>query len=184
MKKDNFWKKYSQNKLLLIGIIFIAVTLFFFFNQFAVKSKLKRVDGTIRNANTYIETITDWRGNKSQKSELIFYMKEHKKRFYLSRNIGNEYYDKKYDNILKDIINSDTITVLVRSRWVGDYEPKIFQISNGNKIILAYDEVRKENSFVAIYLLILGIVSLIFFYKMKYPDKWHEIFNQKDNLKY
>lgn len=176
---DKKWeKKYEQNKLLIFGILLITISIYFGIDSFAIKSRLTPITGTLKNAKTYIETVSDWRGNKSNKSELIFYLKEYKKKFYLSQNIGKNYIDKEYENILKDLTKVDSISIWVRPREIDDYEPKIFQITSGNKIILEFDDIRIEKSPVAIFTLIIGIGFILLFFRKRFPDQWYEIFNK------
>lgn len=175
MTKIDWWTRNNQTRLLIFGITLTFLGIYFLQDSFAIKSRLSGLEGTIRSANTYIETNTDRHGNSSQKSELIFYLNEYKKKFYMAHNIGDEYYDNKYENILQQIKRADSVTVWIRPNNFEDYQPKIFQITSEEGIILDFEDVRTESSSITIILLILGIGSMILFFYLRFPDKWEKI---------
>lgn len=171
------WTRNYQNRLLIFGIMLTISGIYFLQDSMAIKSKLIELKGTIRSADTYTETNTDRNGHSSQKSELIFYLNEHKKKFYMAHNIGDEYFDKEYEGILKQINRADFISVWIRPRDTDDFQPKIFQITSGDNIILDFDNVKTENSAVTIFMLILGLGSIVLFLHLRFPEKWRKIMN-------
>jgi len=177
MIKKDWWTNNYQIRLLIFGIMSTIGGIYFLQDSFAIKSRLIGLEGTVRTADTYTETNTDRYGHSSQKSELIFYMYEHKKMFYMAHNIGDKYYDNEYENILNQIKHAASITVWIRPRDIDNFKPKLFQITSGDKVILNYDDVRTEKSAVALFVLILGLGSIAFFLYLRFPDKWKEIMN-------
>jgi hypothetical protein len=177
MIKKDWWTRNYQNRLMIIGIMLTIFGIYELQDSFAIKSRLKGLKGTIRSADTYTETVTDRYGHSSQKCELIFYLNGYEKKFYLAHNIGDEYYDKEYENILQQINQADSITVWIRLQDIEDFQPKIFQITNGNEIILNFNDVRTEKSPVTLFMLIFGIGSIALFIYFRYPDKWKKIMN-------
>jgi hypothetical protein len=175
MIKNDWWTKNNQNGLLIIGTILTILGIYELQDSFAIKSRLKGLKGTIRTADTYIETNTDRYGHSSQKSELIFYLNEYKKEFYMAHNIGDDYFDREYENILKQLKRADSIIVWVRPRDIKDYQPKVFQITSGNDVILDFDDLRTEKSPVTIFMLILGLGSIVLFVYIRFPSKWEKI---------
>lgn len=177
MTNKDWWKRNYQNRLLIIGILLTGLGIYDLQDSFAIKSRLIAIKGTIRSADIYTKTNTDRKGHSSQKSELIFYLNEHKKQFYIAHNIGGEYFDKEYEDILKQIIHADFISVWIRPRDSNDFQPKIFQITSGDNIILDFDDVRTENSAITIFMLFLGLGSISLFLYLRFPEKWRKIMN-------
>ncbi len=176
MNKD-WWKRNYQNKLLIFGLLLTIFGIYELQDSFAIKSMLVEIKGTIRSSNTYIETNTDRKGHSSQKSELIFYLNEHYKKFYLAHNIGNAYTDKDYDNIVNQLKSAKIVSVWIRKRDIDEYQPKVFQITSGNNVILDFKDVRTENSAVIFFMLIIGIGSICGFLYLRFPEKWNKIMN-------
>jgi len=58
------------------------------------------------------------------------HINEFKKKFYMAHNIGGDFTDKNYDNILSQLKSSDSISVWIRHRDLESYQPKFFQINN------------------------------------------------------
>ena len=170
-------RSYYLNRLLLLGIMFTCYGLYQLQDNFVIKSRLTELKGTLRAADTYITTITDHRGHSSQKSELIFYLKEYKKKFYMAHNIGQDFTDKNYDNILSQLRSSDSISVWIRPRDMESYQPKFFQLNNKEKTILDINEVTTETGYLTLFLLFAGVAILLFYFYSRYPDKWDKIMN-------
>jgi len=172
--KQNMERKYS---LLFAGILILSFGCYLLVNSFARKSDLVKINGTIRSAKTYIEKVEGRDGHKSQKSELIFYLNEHNKKFYFMRNIGSKYYDEEYEKIKRSLLNVDSVTVWVRSRNINDYEPKVFQISNNENVILSIEDVRTEASIPVISFVLLGFSAIIFSLSLIFPEKRNKVLN-------
>lgn len=162
---------------MIFGIMLTIGGIYFLQDSMAIKSRLIELKGTICSADTYTETNTDRNGHSSQKSELIFYLNEHRKKFYMAHNIGDDYYDKEYERILKQINRAEFISVWIRPRDSDDFQPKIFQITSGGNIILDFDDVRTEKSTVTLFMLIIGLGSIAMFLYLRFPEKWRKIMN-------
>jgi hypothetical protein len=175
MVKENWWKRYHQNRILIFGILLTVLGVYELQDSFVIKSRLKELKGTLRTADTYLSSNTDRYGHSSQKSELIFYLNEFKKKFYLAHNIGESYDDRDYDNILSQLNSADSISVWVKPGNIEDYQPKIFQISSNKKIILALNDVSGETGFLTMFLLLVGIGSILFYLYIRFPERWNKI---------
>ena len=169
-------RNYYLNRLLLIGIMLTCFGLYQLQDNFVIKSRLTALKGTLRAADTYITTIT-YRNHSSQKSELIFYLKEYNKKFYMSHNIGEDITDKNYDSILSQLRSSDSISVWIRPRDKESYQPKFFQLNNKEKTILDIQDVTTETGYLTLFSLFLGVAILLFYFYRRYPDKWDKIMN-------
>lgn len=174
MNKD-WWKRNYQNRLLILGIILTAFGIYELQDSFVIKSRLIEIKGTIRNADTYSRTNTDRYGHSSQRSELIFYLNEHKKKFYLARNIGDKYYDNEYEEIANRLKQADSISVWIKPSELNEFQPKVFQIASDKNTILDFNNVRTEKNGMTIFLLILGIGSMLLYLYLRFPEKWNKI---------
>jgi hypothetical protein len=176
MKRD-WWTENYQNALLILGILLAGLGIYELQDSFVIKSRLVELSGTIRSADTYTESNTDRKGHSSQKGELIFYLNGHNKKFYMAHNIGDEYFDKEYENIAIQLKRADNVSVWVRGRDIDEYQPKIFQITSGDEVILDYDNVRTEKSALTMFMLIFGFGSILLFLYLRFPQKWRKIMN-------
>jgi hypothetical protein len=169
-------KTYYLKRLLILGIMLTCFGLYQLQDNFVIKSRLTALKGTLRAADTYITTIT-YRNHSSQKSELIFYLKEYNKKFYMFHNIGDDLTDQNYDDILSQLKSSDSISVWIRPHDMESYQPKFFQITNKEKIILDIKDVTTEMGYLTLFSLLLGGAVLLFYFYRRYPDKWDKIIN-------
>ena len=69
-------------------------------NVWTSDADLTQLKGNLQAVNTYVSTVTDRRGHTSQKSEMIFFLNDRKQKYQLTENIGDKYYDDKYEHIL------------------------------------------------------------------------------------
>ena len=140
------------------------------------KSNLVPFTGTLRTADIYTSTVSDRRGHKSQKTELIFYLNEFDKKFSLVENIGQDYYSKDYGTLLRNLNKADNITVWVRNSEKDDYEPKVFQIDRDELTILDFDTVKFKNRCATAFMLFMGLGSIVLFTWFRYPGKLKKVF--------
>ncbi len=173
--KYNWWSRNYQNRLLIIGILLTGFSVYEIPTILTFKSSLTQIKGTLRAADTYVTNVTDRRGHESRKSELIFYINERQQKFYLAENIGDEWRDEKYENILQGIKRADTVTVWVRKSEVDENEPQVFQIDNDNTTLLDFETVRKDKIPLTAFMLLLGLGSITAFLWLRFPGKFNKI---------
>ena len=142
------------------------------------KSSLVPLRGTVRYADVYTTTVSDRRGHKSQKSELIFYLYEYKKKFYLAENIGDSRSSQMHLNLRNGLRKADSVTIWVKKSEKEEYQPKVFQIDRDEKVtLLEFESVRTAHSPVTAFILILGLGSIGFYFWTKYPKKINSLFS-------
>lgn len=163
----NSWSKYHRNSLLIFGLALTGLGIYHFSTLLTFKSQLANITGVLSSADMYVTTVEQRRGAKSQKSELVFYISGRQQKFSLIENIGDEYRNETFEKIIKDLNRADSITVWVKQTELDTYEPKIFQIDTDRKTILEFETVRTENSETTLFLLFLGVGSLIFYFWAK-----------------
>jgi hypothetical protein len=144
------------------------------------KSNLTQIKGTLRSAETYVTNVKDSRGHESRKSELIFYINGRQQKYYFAENIGDKWRDDKHEKILQGLKRADTVTVWVRKSEVDEYEPEVFQIDNERTTLLDFETVRTDKSPMTVFLLILGVGSIILFLWFRYPDKFNKILGSNE----
>ncbi|PZX60213.1 hypothetical protein LV84_00484 [Algoriphagus ratkowskyi] len=168
----------SKYELRIIGfgiICLISALLLNFQTMTTFKSSLERLDGTIFTSKVFIENVST-RGrfgheDKSRRATLSFSLDEFAKQFILRENIGEEYSKQEYYRISDFLKNSESVTVWVNRNQMENFEPKVYQIDVNGQTILAFDDVKTENSGIFMFLLILGLVSTCFGMYSRYPDR-------------
>ena len=107
----------------LIGMFLMGVICLLFAIQLlniilTSRSSLTPIRGTLENSNIYITTVSSKTKYNyeaiSQKSELIFYLIEFKKKFALVENIGSDYRNKEYEDIQSKLKKADSVTVWIK----------------------------------------------------------------------
>jgi hypothetical protein len=142
------------------------------------KSSLIPVRGTIESADIDIKTVTDRKGHKSQVSEVVFYLNESKMKFQLAENIGSGCaYDDHFE-IVKGLKKSKSVTVWIKERDLNETGPEIFEIENENGyVLLDIETVKADKRPITAFLLFMGMGSIVFFFWIKYPDKFRKVFS-------
>jgi hypothetical protein len=175
MKYD--WRaRLYQNTLLIFGIAAICLGLYQLPTIFTPRSNLAQIKGKLRAGDTYITTVTDARGNESRKAELIFYLYGRQQKYYLAENIGNEWRDRKYEDILKALNRADTVTLWIRKSEVERYEPKVFQIDDEKETLLDFNTVRETGATLNAFMFLLGVGSILMFLWIRFPRKFKQMF--------
>jgi hypothetical protein len=167
IKTNKTFDKGRLFTLFLLGIFIIIFSL----QQFAVtwtsKSSLMPLKGTLENCETYVTTVTSKSGHyfhyesKSQKSELIFYLYEFKKKFILSENIGSSHRNEEYEKIKSKLKAADSVTVWVKKSESDFWEPIVFQIDTDRGTALELDTVRFKDRHLKTLLFILGLGCIL-----------------------
>jgi len=184
--KYEWWTRNYQVRLLLFGIVVTGLGIFQLPTIWTFKSELTKIRGTLRAADANVTNVTDRRGHDSRKSELIFYLNRRKQKFYLAENIGDEWYNNKYENLLKGLKHADTITVWVKKSEVDEYKPEIFQIDTDRITLLEFETVRTAKSPFTALILLVGLGSITAFLWFRFPDKFNKILgikNKQANMK-
>jgi hypothetical protein len=175
-QENDWWKRNYRNRILIFGIMLTSFGIYELQTIWTSKSSLTQIKGTLQAADTYVTNVTDRQGHSSRKSELIFYMNEHKRKYSFVENIGDSYVDEKYEKILSGLRRADTISVWVKKSEVDEYEPKVFQIDSDKTTLLDFESVQTENSTLAAFMLVLGLGSIAFYFWSRYPDKFNNFF--------
>lgn len=170
-------QKNYQYRLLIFGLLLIGFAVYELPTIFTFKSDLREIKGTVRDADIYVTTVSDRRGRKSQKSELIFYLNERQQKFYLSENIGNSYQNKRFQKILSEIKQSDTLSVWLKKDEIHQYEPLVFQINNKYTTLLEFETVRTGKSPLIAMFFLMGMCSIIWFLWLRYPEVLNKLWN-------
>ena len=175
-RQNDSWSRYRRNRLLIFGLLLTGLGLYQFSNLLTFKSQLTDIKGILSSAEVYVTTVTDGsRGTKSHKSELIFYLSGRQQKFSLVENIGNNYRNVEFEQLRKELRQTDSVAVWVKQREVDAYEPKVFQIDADQKTILEFEKVRTRDSWVTLFLLFLGLGSLTFYFWTLYPEQFKKL---------
>lgn len=159
--------------LFLMGVTLLVIAIQQLTVIWTTENSLIPLKGTLQSCNTYITPVSNTKryGSKanSQKAELIFYLNEHKKKFTLMENIGDDYSNEEYENINRKLNRSDSVTVWVKKSAVADWEPKVFKINTDSETILKLQTIRFKERPLALFLLLMGLVSIFFPIYVFYP---------------
>lgn len=171
------YKEIYRIRILLFGIMLTGFAIYQLPTIWTFKSSLFPLHGTVKYADTYVTTVNDGRGHKSQKSELVFYLNEYNKKFCLVENIGNSFTNEEYQSILKGLRKADSVTVWVKKSDHQEFQPKVFQIDRDGKLtLLEFERVRTADSPLTAFMLVLGLGSIGFYFWTKYPEKFKKLF--------
>lgn len=132
--------------------------------------------GTLRDVSIYIRGVES-RNNMSNTSELIFFLNKSNKQYKLTENIGDDYVNKEYEKISQQLKSADTVVVWIKKSEIDNPSPKVFQIDVDNaNTILSAENVRTEKAFVTVFLLMIGTISILLFFGLKFPELARKIF--------
>lgn len=165
-----------QFRLLIFGIGLLVFSLYHFPDFIVFKSNLKAIKGTLISADTHINSVTVShhkygleQNDKSNKSELLFYLSGRQQRFALTENIGNSTHNKAFDKLVSKLRSADTITVWVRASEMERYEPKIYQIDGDNKTLLDFETGRTQGGVGIAVMFVMGLICVFLFVRLCYP---------------
>ncbi|BAO56193.1 hypothetical protein [Nonlabens marinus] len=180
MNSKKWWKNYYTELNLTFGITCIFCALYFFApTLFTLKSSLISKTGEIKKIETYYTQIVTDRGLhkvKSTKSQLQLQIIGQTQIYSLTKNIGYDYRNEKYENIKKSLLNSKTVKVWIKKNESKIWNPVIFEIEKDDgTIIYDMNDAKSELYFLFPFMIILGLFSSSMFFRHKYPKKFKKI---------
>jgi hypothetical protein len=157
-----------QNRLSFFGLSMILMSFYFFAPTiFTSKSSLISLEGTIKSANSLIETVSSTSKSgyeaKSRKASLTFSLKEYDKEFYISENLGNVLTDVNnngFENVAEYLENSDSVIVWIKKSDLNNLSPKVFQVDVDGKTEFEFEKIKSEFQYVFIFLLVIGVLCI------------------------
>ncbi|GGB65293.1 hypothetical protein GCM10007424_01510 [Flavobacterium suaedae] len=159
---------------LLIGIIVIGVAVKDLSSSFTSKSELIAIKGTVGYVNMNYKTVKNSRTRQPNYiTHLTFYLNQIKKEFKL---VEHEKYSEKHIKIAKGLKQADSITVWIKKNEIENYSPKIFGIDTDRKTLLSFEDVRTENGYFPVIFLSMGLLCILYFFYLRYPEKMKELF--------
>jgi hypothetical protein len=167
---DSRTKDYLTRGLIL-GLILLGIACYELPAAFVFKSSLIPLKGTLASSKIYIEPKRTDEGKVVRSSELIFFLNEYEQQYYLFENIYENRSNKKFDKIQTGLMLSDTITVWIKRSEINEYRPKLYQIERDKyKILLDMEDVRTENGFLILFMLVLGTGIIARYVYLRFPD--------------
>lgn len=159
---------------LFIGIIVIGVAVKDLGSSFISKSDLMAIKGTVRYVNMNYKIVTNSRTRQpNYMAHLTFYLNHAKKEFKLTE-CGK--YSEKHIKIAKGLKQADSVAIWVRKSDIESYSPKVFGIDTDRKTLLSFKDVRTENGYFPVILLSIGLLCILYFFYLRYPEKMKELF--------
>jgi hypothetical protein len=139
-------KDYKRQPILvlLFGIVLTGVGIYPVSKIWINKSDLIHLKGRLGSARTYVSMVFSEssrypnRTTRSQKSELIFHLKEYEQEYYLAEYIGDHYINEDHEAILKGLREADSVSVWIRKNEEHVWRPQIFQIDNDVATLLPF----------------------------------------------
>ena len=180
MNNKKWWKNYYAELNLTFGITLLFCSLYFFApTLFTSKSSLISKNGQIKKVETYYtQIITDNRFHKvkSNKSTLQLQIIGQTQIYSLTKNIGYDFQNEKYENIKKALLNSETVKVWIKKTESEKWNPVIFQLEKGDgTIIYDLNDAKYELYFLFPFMIILGLFSTSIFLRHKFPKQFKKI---------
>lgn len=165
-------KAYFAGNALFVGIISIVCGFYFFAPIiFVTKSSLTPIKGKITNVKTFY-TEVESRTSKTIKSELKFTLDKANNVFGLTKNIGHNRYNETFENLAKQLNDSENVTVWIKESQLDKFKPIVFQISDrSGKTIYSLTESRQDTIEAFISTIILGLVGIGIFIAHKFWSK-------------
>ncbi len=161
--------------LIILGVAILAICFPIIRNVWTSDTDLIQIKGNLRSANVYVSTVTDSHGHSSQKSDLIFFLKDGNQKYQLTQNIGIEYYDKNYQQIRLSLEKADSVSVWIKKSESKDWQPKVFQMKGDDKILLSANDVRDQESPILFLFGAMGLVCICIGTAMAYPDEFKKV---------
>ncbi|AXG74763.1 hypothetical protein DVK85_11185 [Flavobacterium arcticum] len=142
--------------------------------SFTPKSSLIPIKGTVRYTDIYNTTARTSRTGKTQYiSNLVFYINQSRKEFKL---VDHEKYSEKHREIARGLNQADSVTIWIKKSEVKNYNPEVFGIDTDRKTLLSFEEVKTENGYLFIFTSLLGMISILYFFYLRYPEKFKKLF--------
>lgn len=160
--------------LFLIGVMLLIFAIDHLTTIWTPKSSLTPLRGTLLSCDIYVTPVSSKRhygfDAKSQKAELIFYLKEHKKKFALLDNIGSNNRKEEFGDIKSKLTRAGSVTVWVKKSELDYWEPHVFQIDTDKITVLNLHTVRFKERPLTAFLLLMGLSFVIFPIYVFYPS--------------
>lgn len=159
--------------LLVIGVTLLVFAVEQLITIWTPKSSLTPLKGIVRSCEIYVTPVSSKSRYgyeaKSQKAELIFYLSEHKKKFALLQNIGDDYRNEEYEEIKNKLNRADSVTVWIKKSELDYWEPQVFQIETDRDISLDFKTIRFKDRSLTLFLLLIGLGFVVFPIYVFYP---------------
>ncbi|WP_343849764.1 hypothetical protein [Algoriphagus jejuensis] len=173
------YQRSYLHRILIIGLITIGIAIYLLSNLLTFKFQLVEIKGVIQDSETYVSTVTEKvRGTKSQKSELIFSIYDRNQIYRLIKNIGNDYRNEEFENLLNSLKKADSVSIWIKKTELDSSDPKVFQIDVDQKTVLQFEKVRTENGVLFLIVFVTGISFLLFYFSRINPDRFHSLFRR------
>jgi len=188
MSDNSFWRKQNQDSALIFGLFLVGSAIWLAQPTFTTKTSLTEIKALLDTAYINVVTVSSTSGgyvhytSKSQKSTLAFTLKNCNKTFSISENIGDNFFDGNYDDILNGLEESHQVTVWVKTDDTASFNPNVYQIFGDDNPLLALETVRNKDLGISIYILVLGLMCLTLWFWSKSPDKFKKLFGLKKNV--
>ncbi|EDM45104.1 hypothetical protein SCB49_03249 [unidentified eubacterium SCB49] len=166
-------KTYYAEKALYIGATGIICAFCFFApTLFTFKSSLIKQSGTVENLKTDYIQVESSRGSKSIKSELKFTLNSTQSIYVLMKNIEQSRFNERFEDLEKQLRNSERATVWIKESQKEEYKPTVFQIADSSgKIIYDFEEAKNHSRFGFLVSFALGIFTIGIWLRHKYWKK-------------
>ncbi len=94
-------------------------------------------------------------------------------------NIGQKYRHDKFSLLKSELKRGDNIRIWIKKNETDSIYPKVFRIDVDNRTVLSLEEVKSDSSLIFVFLVTLGLGSILFVLWTKYPDKFTLIDKRK-----
>jgi hypothetical protein len=147
----------------VLGILILVIPIMGISTLLKTKASLTELRGTLEDCESRVSRVTNTHKfvtTESNKAELIFYLHEHRKKFRLAENIGQDASNEFYDWLKLRMESAKELTISISRDETEDFEPTVFQIAADGNVLLDFDTIRLKDRLFTMLLLLLGLIGI------------------------
>lgn len=177
-KKSKRTSRYHRNRLVSTAVAFTLIGIFFLFKAtfFSSLNRWTRIEGTPLSSGVLIKDImSNKTGNnyvESRKATLVVFLKEHEGNFIYWENIGKDLRSAKFDNIVRHLEKTDSVTLWFKAPNV------IRQLELDGKVAISNSEKMREEGWVGLLILSLGTLMFLLYWRKERPEEYKKFISK------
>ncbi|HEX2609256.1 MAG TPA: hypothetical protein VHK91_17865 [Flavisolibacter sp.] len=164
LDKTPKWLHKYLISIFLSGMVMLGFGIFLVVKAIQL-NHLACIRGTLQKCdiytNSYRKKSRYGMESDSQTQELIFYLKEHQKKFEIREPSTDAVVYQTYLQIKLQLEHADSITVWVRQADKADFEPDVIRIEADHRMVSDSEENALANRGFLFFLLIMGLGSMV-----------------------
>lgn len=179
LKHTNY--QYRWNRFLGAGLGLLVIAIIIYFPKLITReTNLSKISGRIETVKVSIitEKGTPLLDNESnhQVAKLMFTLADRNQLYSISKDIGHMRSFPEYDLLEKRLKSSDSVFVWIENTALDKPSAQIFQLKIDNRTYINFEENRSNDSSSFFILFSIGIIMILLYFRIKYPEKFNAFF--------